>query len=194
MNKSEALQIIADKVSTCTLCAELAENRKLCNGKTVPGEGNPDAEILVLGEGPGKDEESTGRPFVGKAGKLLDKILQAAGFPREQVFVCNIVKCRPPNNREPMPEEANNCRKFLDLQIKCINPNWIICFGKTASVYLLGLDTDTTIGSLRGKIHNHQSRKVIATYHPSYALRQPSAKEEIWRDLQPIISVFGKKS
>lgn len=186
MLQSEALQILEQKISQCTLCKDLTEHRIANNGKTVPGTGNPNAKIFVLGEAPGADEEKSGQPFVGKAGRLLTSILEAAGWSREEVFIANILKCRPPNNRDPEKAEADNCRKFLEMQIKCVNPQWIICFGRIASINLLGLDPSTTIGSLRGEIHEYQGRKVIATYHPSYLLRQPSAKKSVWEDLQPV--------
>lgn len=142
---------------------------------------------MVLGEGPGQNEAEIGEPFVGKSGRLLTNILESAGFPREQVYITNILKCRPPGNRDPKPDEAANCRKFLDLQIRCIDPEWIICLGRIASVFLLRKEPDTRIGSLRGTIHEYQGKKVIATYHPSFLLRNPAAKKDVWDDLQPVI-------
>lgn len=187
MLQSEALQILDQKISTCRKCEELAEYRDANSYKTVPGVGLPNADVMVIGEAPGKNEAEQGEPFVGKAGNLLTNILDAAGWKRDQIFITNILKCRPPGNRDPEEAEANNCRQFLDMQIKAINPKWILCFGRIASVFLLGKDSDTTIGSLRGEIHEFEGRKVICTYHPSFALRQPSAKPEIWKDLQPIV-------
>lgn len=191
MLKSEALQILETKVSECRKCSELCEYRDANEYKTVPGVGSPNADVLVLGEAPGKDEAEQGEPFVGKAGRLLTAILEAAGWSRDQVFITNILKCRPPGNRDPAKEESDNCRKFLDMQIKCIDPQWIICFGRIASVNLLGEDPGASIGSLRGKIHDYEGRKVICTYHPAYLLRQPSAKQDVWGDLQPVISALG---
>jgi DNA polymerase len=187
MTKNEALQIITNTISECTLCQEISEYRVAYNGKYVPGEGNPNADIMILGEAPGQNEEEEGRPFVGRAGKLLDKIFEAAGWKREDLFICNILKCRPPNNRVPTKEEASNCRKFLDLQIKTINPKWILCLGKTATVYLLNKDNDTPMGKLRGQ-HVYNDIQVIASYHPSYLLRNPNAKQDVWQDIQPMLA------
>lgn len=193
MQKSEALQILDQKIDACTKCAELAKYRKANSYKTVPGIGNANSEVMIIGEAPGKNEAEQGEPFIGKAGRLLTNILESAGWSREDVFICNILKCRPPNNRDPLEEEASNCRKFLDMQIRCIDPSWILCFGRIASVYLLGCEPDSTIGSLRGKIHNYQGRKTICTYHPSYLLRQPSAKKSVWEDIQPAACALQHK-
>jgi DNA polymerase len=187
MLKSEALQLLEQKIAACTKCIELVEYRKANNYKTVPGIGNANAEVMVIGEAPGQNEAEQGEPFIGKAGRLLTNILEAAGWAREDIFICNILKCRPPGNRDPLKEEADNCRKFLDMQIRCIDPKWILCFGRIASVYLLERESDTTIGSLRGEIHDYQGHKVICTYHPSYLLRQPAAKKSVWEDIQPAI-------
>lgn len=187
MLKSEALQILEQKVAACTKCQELTEWRNSCGWKTVPGVGNPDAAIMVIGEAPGENEAKQGEPFVGKAGQLLTSILQAAGWQRSDVFICNILKCRPPANRDPRPDEAANCRKFLELQIKVVDPQWILCFGRIASVYLLGGDETATMGSFRNQIHDYKGRRVICTYHPSYLLRNPAAKKAVWDDLQPVI-------
>ena len=193
MNKREALQILEQKIGKCRICSELAEYRDANDYKTVPGMGNSNAEIMVIGEAPGKNEAESGEPFIGKAGRLLTGILEAAGWRREDIFISNILKCRPPENRDPLKEEADNCRKFLDMQIRCIDPSWILCFGKIASVYLLGHEPDMTIGSLRGKTHSYQGRNVICTYHPSYLLRQPSAKKSVWEDIQPAICALHSK-
>jgi DNA polymerase len=150
MKKSEALELLGQKIAACTRCQELTEWRTSSGWKTVPGVGNPNADLLILGEAPGADEAKQGIPFVGRAGQLLTKILEAAGWSRDDVFICNILKCRPPGNRDPLPKEAANCQEFLSLQIKCIDPKWIICFGRIASVYLLGHPPETTIASLRG--------------------------------------------
>ena len=183
MKKSEALQILKHKIAECTRCQELAEYRQSYNWKTVPGIGNPNARVMVIGEAPGQNEAEQGEPFVGKAGKLLTKILEAAGLPREAVFITNILKCRPPGNRDPLKEEADNCRKFLDLQVTCIDPAWILCFGRVASIYLLGCPPETSMGAMRGE-HFYDDKKVICTYH---LLRNPAAKEDVWEDLQPVI-------
>jgi uracil-DNA glycosylase len=182
MKKSDALQIIANKIAGCTKCAELTTYRVENGNLTCPGNGNFDAEILILGEGPGKEESESGNCFVGRAGKLLDNIIKACGWNRDELFICNIVKCRCPGNRDPLPDEAANCRKYLDLQIQCVDPKYIICLGRIASIHLLGKSLDRTMGSLRG-VHEYKNRIVVCTYHPSYALRNPSAKQEIWNDL-----------
>jgi len=188
MNKSKALQILEDKIAKCTWCQELTEYREASDWKTVPGVGNCNAKVMVIGEAPGKNEAEQGEPFVGRSGNLLTNILEAAQMPRQSVFITNILKCRPPGNRDPLPEEAANCRKFLDLQIRTIDPEWILCFGRISSVFLLEHEPGTSIGSLRGTIHEYQGKKVICTYHPSYLLRNPSAKQSVWDDLQPVIS------
>lgn len=193
MLKSEALQILEQKIAGCTKCQELTEYRQAYNWKTVPGVGNPNAQVMIIGEAPGKNEAEQGEPFVGRAGKLLTNILETAGFPRDTVFIANILKCRPPDNRDPLKEEGDNCRPFLDMQIKIIDPTWILCFGRISSVFLLGHEPNTAIGSLRGQVHTYQGRNVICTYHPSYLLRTPSAKKLVWEDLQPAISALQSK-
>lgn len=187
MQQSEALELLGQKVACCERCQELTEYRKSHQYLTVPGEGMPNAKIMILGEAPGENEAKQGRPFVGKAGNLLTKIIEACGWKREHLYICNILKCRPPGNRDPLPDEAANCRKWLDLQIGIVNPEWILCFGRIASVYLLGLSPDRTIGSLRGEVHAYENRKVICTYHPSYLLRNPAAKQDVWEDLQVVV-------
>lgn len=197
MLRREALQLLEEKIAACSKCDDLANYRDANSYKTVPGVGNPTAKVMIIGEAPGENEAKTGVPFCGKAGNLLTNIIKAAGWTREDVFITNILKCRPPGNRDPEACEAANCRKFLDLQIKVIDPEWIVCFGRIASIYLLSKDHDTAIGELRGEIHNHDGRKVICTYHPSFILHQSGdkqkcedAKQAIWKDLQPIISAL----
>lgn len=186
MHKSEALNIIANNVAKCTLCEELTNYRKENNYQTVPGTGNPNAQIMIVGEAPGKNEAEQGLPFVGRAGNLLTNIIESCGWERDDIFIANVLKCRPPGNRDPSPAEASNCRKYLDLQIQCVQPQWIICLGKISSCLLLGYTNDVSMGSLRG-IHEYQGKKVLCTYHPSYLLRNPSAKELVWEDLQPVV-------
>lgn len=194
MLRRQALQLLEEKIRACSKCEELSTYRTANSYLHVPGVGNESARVAVIGEAPGENEAKKGEPFVGKAGNLLNNILKAAGFPREEVFIMNMVKCRPPGNRDPEPQEIENCRRFLDLQLKVIDPEWIICFGRISSVHLLGLEGDTPIGSLRGKIHDYHGRKVVCTYHPSYVLHQSGkpekmreAKQAIWTDLQPVI-------
>ena len=193
MKKSQALGILAEKIAACRKCQELTEYRTQCEYKTVPGRGNPNADVLIIGEAPGKNEAEQGEPFVGKAGNLLTNILEAVGISREEVFIANILKCRPPGNRDPKLEEANNCRPFLDLQIELIDPIWIVCLGRYAARYILGKDPDTSMGAMRGQ-HEISGRKVIATYHPSYLLRDPSAKKEVANDLKPLIFDLRNRS
>jgi uracil-DNA glycosylase len=185
MLQSEALQIIANKVATCTRCTDLATLRVKHGSKTVPGEGNPNADLMIIGEAPGESESRSGRPFCGRAGQLLGNIIHACGWKREDIFISNVLKCRPPGNRDPLPEEATNCRTYLDFQIRTINPKYIICLGRIASIHLLEKPPERTMGSLRG-IHEYKNWKVICTYHPSFALRNPAAKQDIWEDLAPI--------
>ncbi len=185
MLKSEALHVIANKVATCTHCQELSEYRLINNGKTVPGEGNPNARLMFIGEAPGEDEAKQGRPFVGRAGQLLDNIIKACGWDRSHVFIANILKCRPPRNRDPEPEEVAHCRKYLDLQIRCVDPEIIVCLGRIASTYILGLVPETPMRNMRG-VHQVDGRTVVCTYHPSYLLRTPEAKQDVWDDLEPV--------
>ena len=186
MRQSEALSLLGQKIATCRKCQELAKYRDECEYKTVPGKGNPNADVVFVGEAPGKNEAEQGEPFIGKAGNLLTNIIQAIGLSREDIFILNVLKCRPPNNRDPQEDEAKNCRSFLDLQIEVINPLWIVCLGRYASHSILGKDPSSSMGSMRGE-HEVDGRKVIATYHPSYLLRNPSAKKEVADDLKPLI-------
>lgn len=173
-------QIVAD-VAVCTRCQVLACQRK----HTVPGEGNLEARVLFLGEAPGADEDAVGRPFVGKSGQLLTKMIEACTFQREDVMILNTIKCRPPGNRNPEPDELQNCRDYLDRQLELIQPEYIVCLGLVATKALL--KTALTIGQLRGRVHRYRTSKVIVTYHPSYLLREPSAKKLAWADLQMLM-------
>ena len=163
-------------VATCTRC-ELHQSRT----QTVFGVGNPDASWLFIGEAPGAEEDRRGEPFVGRAGKLLDEMLRAVGQSRETVFIANVLKCRPPNNRDPKPDEAAACRSYLDRQIELIRPDIIIAVGRIAAHNLLG--TDTPVGRLRGKRHMLGDVPLVVTYHPAYLLRSPTQKRKVWDDL-----------
>ena len=176
---------MARVVATCRRCQELAETRT----QTVFGVGDPDAKILFVGEAPGADEDRLGEPFVGRAGKLLDQIIVACGMQREQFYICNILKCRPPGNRNPSPEEAGNCREFLDAQITAVAPEYIVCWGSVAAKSLL--DSTETIGRMRRKFFEYGGAKVLCTYHPSYLLRNPSAKKDVWEDMQMLFADMG---
>jgi len=168
----------------CTLC-DLSKTRT----NVVFGEGSPHAQLMFIGEGPGAEEDKTARPFVGRAGRLLTKIiLNVLGLTREDVYIANIVKCRPPNNRVPTPKEAQTCKPYLLKQIDIINPKIIVCLGKTAFTYLMG--TEMPITKIRGQIFEYKEKKVIPTFHPSYLLRNPSAKKEAYQDFLFIKSLL----
>jgi len=184
-NQKAALTRLAKKVAECTRCQELASTRT----QTVFGVGNPDAKIMFIGEAPGADEDAQGEPFVGRAGKLLTKIIEACEMKREDVYICNILRCRPPGNRNPSNDEAANCREFLDKQIEIVNPDYIVCWGSVAAKTLL--DTDTPIGKMRGQFHEYVNTKVLCTYHPSYLLRNPPAKKFVWEDMQFLFADMG---
>lgn len=170
---------LTEAVRQCTACS-------LCSSRTqtVFGVGNHRAEWLVIGEAPGADEDRQGEPFVGRAGKLLNPMLQAIGLKREQVFIANILKCRPPDNRDPTPAEAASCRPFLERQIALIQPRIILAVGRIAAQNLL--DTDTQIGKLRGRVHHFGTARIplVVTYHPAYLLRSPREKRKTWDDLR----------
>ncbi len=184
-DRAAALAEVQRRVVQCTLCGELAATRT----QTVFGEGNPRARLAFLGEAPGADEDRTGRPFVGKAGQLLTRIIQACGLKREDVYIFNTLKCRPPGNRNPLPSEAANCRQYLDRQLEIIRPEFICCLGAVAAQNLLA--TDTSIGRLRGKFHDFHGIKVVCTYHPAYLLRNPDAKRYTWDDMKILMAEMG---
>jgi uracil-DNA glycosylase len=174
------------KVQGCTLCSLHATRTQ-----TVFGVGKRQAEWMVIGEAPGADEDRQGEPFVGRAGQLLNAMLQAMGFPREQVFIANVLKCRPPGNRDPKPEEAAACSAYLARQIELINPRVILCVGRIAAQNLLA--TDAPIGKLRGRVHllGVRQRPVVVTYHPAYLLRSPGEKRKAWDDLQLALRTYS---
>ena len=178
-NALEQLELLRQEVAGCTLCDELAASRT----QTVFGVGNPQARLCFFGEAPGRDEDRQGEPFVGRAGKLLTDIIhKGMQLQREDVYILNVLKCRPPGNRNPSPEEANCCRPFFERQLEIIQPEFICCLGTVATQNLL--QTRETIGRLRGTVHSWQGIKVIATYHPAYLLRNPAAKKDTWEDIQ----------
>jgi len=180
--KAGELQMLAEEVSQCTLCRDLAESRT----QTVFGVGNPDSTLVFLGEAPGADEDKQGEPFVGRAGQLLtDIIVKGMKMRREDVYICNILRCRPPGNRNPMPEEAAHCRPFLDRTLEIIKPKFICCLGAVAAKSLLA--SEKTIGALRGTVWNYEGIKVVCTYHPAYLLRNPVAKKDTWEDVQLLL-------
>jgi DNA polymerase len=180
-----ALAVIQNEVAGCTRCAELAGTRT----QTVFGVGNPQARLCFLGEAPGADEDRQGEPFVGRAGQLLNKIIEACQMRREDVYILNVLKCRPPGNRNPLPDEAANCRGYLDAQLEIIRPEFICCLGAVAARILL--DTPAPIGKLRGRFFNYGPSQVLCTYHPAFLLRTPSAKKDVWEDMQLLMSKMG---
>ncbi len=178
----------AEEVSHCVRCPHLAATRK----QTVFGTGSPTARLMFIGEAPGADEDRIGQPFVGRAGQLLtDMITKGMGLRREDVYIANVLKCRPPDNRTPTTEEAANCSSYLEHQIAVIRPEFLCLLGKTAAMGVLGVDASTSMGRLRGRWHHYRGIKTLATYHPSYLLRNPPAKKDAWEDLQLLIIEMG---
>jgi uracil-DNA glycosylase family 4 len=178
-------KILAD-LGDCTRC-------KLHKGRTnlVFGVGNPKADLVFVGEGPGRDEDLEGLPFVGRAGKLLTQMIEAMGLQRNEVYICNVVKCRPPENRTPEKDEVSTCSPFLMRQIEAISPKVIVCLGSVAAQTLL--QTNRGITHYRGEWLDFRGRKLLATYHPAYLLRNPSAKGQVWKDLKKVMAVLGLK-
>lgn len=174
-----------DRVAQCVRCQELAGSRT----QTVFGVGSPEAKLVFVGEAPGADEDAQGEPFVGRAGQLLNDIIKACRLQREDVYICNVLRCRPPGNRVPAPHEAANCREYLDAQIAIVNPEYIVCWGSTAAKNLLG--TEESIGKLRKKFFRYGRAKVLCTYHPSYLLRNPAAKRDVWDDMKFLFKDMG---
>lgn len=179
------LEVLRQEVVPCTRCHELATTRT----QTVFGVGNPKARLCFMGEAPGADEDRLGEPFVGRAGQLLDKIIEACTLKREDVYILNMLKCRPPGNRNPAPDELANCRPFLERQLELIEPEYICCLGAVASQNLLGVATP--IGKLRGKLHAYRGTKVVCTFHPAYLLRNPAAKKDCWDDMKFLMREMG---
>ena len=188
MNKSQKLKKIAKEVATCTKC-ELSQTRT----NVVPGEGNPNARLVFVGEAPGQSEDEQGRPFVGRAGQLLENIINAMGLKREDVYICNILKCRPPGNRDPLMDEVVACTPFLYEQLNALKPEIIVALGTHAAHNLL--ETKTPIGKLRGATHVYHPEglkepiKLVATYHPAYLLRNytKDARQKVWVDMQLVL-------
>jgi DNA polymerase len=179
------LEEFENDINECTKCP-LHKGRN----KFVFGVGNPNADIMFVGEGPGRDEDLKGEPFVGRAGKLLDKILAAIHFDRSEVYIGNIVKCRPPNNRDPEPSEMETCLPYLMQQIEMINPRFICCLGRIAAQALL--ETKLPLGKLRGTFHDWNDRKVLVTYHPAALLRFQQYKRDTWEDVQKLRKAYDE--
>ena len=171
----EALEATVRECRRCGLCGTRTQ--------AVFGVGDRSARLMVVGEAPGADEDRQGEPFVGRAGQLLNSMLRAAGFARREVYIANILKCRPPNNRDPQPAEVEQCLPYLTRQIELVDPGLVLCVGRIAAQNLLG--TDVTIGRLRGAVHRLTTgRPVVVTYHPAYLLRSPGEKRKVWEDLK----------
>lgn len=183
-DKASALQVVREEIGDCSRCALAAGRNKL-----VFGDGDPNARLFFVGEGPGADEDAQGLPFVGRAGQLLNNMIHAMGLNREQVYIANIVKCRPPQNRVPEPVEAHTCSPFLFRQIDIVKPEILVALGSTAATYLLG--AKSSLSSLRGRIHHVRGAKLIVTYHPAFLLRDPRQKKEAWKDLQMAMAELG---
>jgi DNA polymerase len=185
--RPDALAAIRDLIGDCQRCG-LAKARN----KIVFADGDANAQLMFVGEGPGADEDAQGLPFVGRAGQLLNNMIGAMGLKREQVYIANIVKCRPPQNRKPEPDEAHTCTPFLERQIEVVRPRVLVALGATAATYLLGMRG--SIGSMRGRIHDYRGIQTVVTYHPAYLLRDPTQKKETWKDLQMAMAALGIKA
>ena len=181
---AETLEDVRMDLGDCRRC-KLSERRK----NIVFGAGNPNARLVFVGEGPGHEEDKRGEPFVGAAGRLLTKIIEAMSFTREQVYIGNIIKCRPPGNRNPMPDEIKACSPFLRRQISSIKPDFICALGTFAAQTLL--ETSVPISKLKGCFHDYMGIKVLPTYHPAYLLRNPGKKRDVWEDMQKLMKALG---
>ena len=185
--RAAALQAIREDIGDCTRCA-LHKGRH----SIVFGDGSPTARLMFVGEGPGADEDAQGLPFVGRAGQLLNNMISAMGLKREECYIANVVKCRPPGNRTPEPEEANTCSPFLFRQIDVVRPQVLVALGATAATYLLG--ARQPLAGLRGRVHAFRGMSLIVTYHPAFLLRDPRQKKEAWADLQIAMKELGLKA
>jgi len=187
VERAAALEIIREDIGDCVRCA-LHKGRN----KIVFSDGSPNARLMFVGEGPGADEDAQGLPFVGRAGQLLNNMIAAMGLTREEVYIANVVKCRPPGNRTPEPEEANTCSQFLFRQIDVVRPQVLVALGATAATYLLG--ARQPLAGLRGRVHSVRGRQLDVTYHPANLLRDPRQKKEAWADLQIAMQELGLKA
>jgi DNA polymerase len=183
-----ALAQLAEEVRMCTRCPELCSTRR----QTVFADGQPGVELCFIGEAPGEDEDRQGLPFVGAAGQLLNRIIAACGLKREDVYIMNVVKCHPPRNRTPLPNEAANCRSFFDRQLDLVQPKYICALGGCAASNIL--NTTLSIGKLRGRFHDYRGIPVLVTYHPAFLLphRSPAKKREVWEDMQFLMKRMGR--
>jgi uracil-DNA glycosylase family 4 len=183
--RADALEAIRADIGDCTRCPLAFQGRHTI----VFADGDPNARLMFVGEGPGADEDAQGLPFVGRAGQLLNNMINAMGLKRSEVYIANVVKCRPPQNRTPEPIEANTCMQFLWRQIDVVKPAVIVALGSTAATYLLG--GKASLASLRGRIHRVRDSNLIVTYHPAFLLRDPRQKGEAWKDLQLAMKELG---
>lgn len=188
LHRIHELTVLAERVSKCHRCPELAGTRT----QTVFGVGPVGAEILFVGEAPGADEDRQGEPFVGAAGQMLNRIIAACGLRREDVYICNILRCRPPGNRQPRPDEADNCREYLERTIEFVGPKVICCWGAVAAQNLLR--TKTGITRLRGQFYTYKDIPVLCTFHPAALLegRSPEKKKDVWEDMKMLLAKIGK--
>ncbi|MBI1805784.1 MAG: uracil-DNA glycosylase [Ignavibacteria bacterium] len=182
---SQSLDILNKEICECLKCP-LGQTRT----KFVFGVGNPNADVMFIGEAPGADEDIQGEPFVGRAGQLLNKIIEAVQMKREDVYICNILKCRPPNNRDPEPTEMETCSPYLHKQIDLLKPKFIICLGRISAQWLL--QTNESLTNLRGKVHNYRGAKLIVTYHPAALLRNPNWKRPAWEDMKMFKKLYDE--
>lgn len=184
MSRREKMGFLRECLGDCQRCA-LSESRK----NIVFGDGSPNAELVFVGEAPGYHEDKQGIPFVGDSGNLLNKMIEAMGLQRETVYICNVLKCRPPNNRNPAPDEIQRCSPFLYKQLEAISPRAIVTLGRFASQSLL--QTDMSMGKMRGRWHDWRGVPVMPTFHPAYLLRTPEDKRLAWEDLQKVMNIMG---
>ncbi len=189
--RRQELVVLADEVAKCDRCPELFGTRT----QTVFGVGPVDPDVCFIGEAPGADEDARGEPFVGRAGQLLNKIIAACGFQRAEVYICNTLKCRPPNNRTPTTDERDNCRGFFDRQLALVRPKYIVCLGATAAKNVL--NTTLGIGRMRGRVHQYRGIPVVCTYHPSALLREESEgkstmRKDTWEDMKLLLREMGR--
>lgn len=189
ITKESLLEVLSAEVAQCTRCSSLAKSRT----QTVFSDGTPHAELCFVGEAPGRDEDLQGVPFVGKAGQLLTKIIEACKLKREEVYICNVLKCRPPDNRNPAADEVENCRPFLERQLEIVRPKMMVALGKYAAAYLLNEKPERTpILKLRGTIHEYCGIPFMITLHPAYLLRNPNAKRDVWEDMKRVMREIGR--
>jgi uracil-DNA glycosylase len=186
-NAADALAAVRADIGDCTRCKLHTQGRR----QIVFGVGNPDADLMFVGEAPGADEDIQGIPFVGRAGQLLTKIIEAIGLKREDVYIANVIKCRPPGNRNPEPDEVETCEPFLFQQIDIIKPKVIVALGKFGAQTLLR--TLDPISRLRGRVYNFRGAKLVPTFHPAYILRNPSSKREVWEDMKLVRTLLSEK-